>query len=106
MYNLISRTLSMANLDSFYRLFLVPGMYHCGNGLGAPWFGQNGAQSNKVNRTSHNALLALVDWVEGGHAPDTIIGSSDSGHLGESRTHCRYPMRSVRIGRHWLCDSE
>ncbi|KAJ7803528.1 hypothetical protein B0H14DRAFT_3487240 [Mycena olivaceomarginata] len=35
--------------------------------------------SNAVNTSSHNILLALVDWVEGGDAPDTIIGTADNG---------------------------
>jgi feruloyl esterase len=42
---------------SFYRLFMVPGMNHCGGGQG-PWLA--------------DWLAALERWVEGGQAPDTI----------------------------------
>jgi feruloyl esterase len=38
-YDLISRTLRMPSLDTFYRLFLIPGMGHCAFGPGATRFG-------------------------------------------------------------------
>ncbi|KAJ7857312.1 tannase and feruloyl esterase [Mycena olivaceomarginata] len=94
MYDLISRTLRMPSLDPFYRLFLVPGMVHCAFTPGASRFGQYERGSNAVNASSHNILLALVDWVEGGEAaaPDTIVGTAEDG---ATRVHCRYPQRSV-----------
>ncbi|KAJ7624364.1 tannase and feruloyl esterase [Roridomyces roridus] len=98
-YDLISHTLSLPTLDSFYRLFLIPGMGHCSGGIGAPSFGQSGGL-NAVNDSAHNILLAMVDWVEGGVAPETIIGS---GTGGATRTHCRYPMRSVFNGTVFVC---
>ncbi|KAJ6526846.1 tannase and feruloyl esterase [Mycena vulgaris] len=59
--DLISHTLSLppAQMDDFYRVLLIPGMGHCFGG---------------------------VDWIEGGAAPATIIGSDESG---AERTHCR-----------------
>ncbi|KAJ7237297.1 tannase and feruloyl esterase [Mycena haematopus] len=93
MYDLVSRTLGMPSLDAFYRLFLVPGMGHCAYGPGATRFGQFWPASNAVNSSSHNILLAMVDWVESGVAPDTIIGTAEEG--GATRAHCRYPHRSV-----------
>ncbi|KAJ7739812.1 tannase and feruloyl esterase [Mycena metata] len=98
-YDLISHTLSLPVLDDFYRLFLIPGMGHCSGGLGPTSFGQSDGL-NLVNTSSHNILLAMVDWVEGGIAPDTIIGS---GTNGSTRTHCRYPMRSVFNGTVFVC---
>ncbi|KAJ7336236.1 tannase and feruloyl esterase [Mycena albidolilacea] len=94
MYDLVSRTLRMPSLDTFYRLFLVPGMVHCTFTPGASRFGQYQRGSNAVNASSHNILLALVDWVEGGEAaaPDTIVGTAEDG---ATRVHCRYPQRSV-----------
>ncbi|KAJ7857303.1 tannase and feruloyl esterase [Mycena olivaceomarginata] len=94
LYNLISRTLDMPSLDEFYRLFLVRGMAHCALGPGAFCFGQFERGTNVVNASSHNILLALVDWVEGGAAaaPDTITGTAVDG---ATRVHCRYPQRSV-----------
>ncbi|KAJ7503643.1 tannase and feruloyl esterase [Mycena galericulata] len=102
-YDLIAHTLSLPLLDDFYRLFLIPGMGHCGTGLGANSFGQGilGFGINGIaNDSSHNILLALVDWVEGDAAPATIIGTAANG---SERTHCRYPQRSVWNGSLWAC---
>ncbi|KAG6828951.1 hypothetical protein H0H87_012981 [Tephrocybe sp. NHM501043] len=63
-YNLISKALHLPSLDSFYRLFLIPGMNHCAFGPGAWRFGQYGLMTNAMNASTHNVLLALVDWVE------------------------------------------
>ncbi|KAF7365638.1 Carboxylic ester hydrolase [Mycena venus] len=99
-YDLISQTLSQP-LDDFYRLFLIPGMGHCFGGLGPTLLGQGIVPgTNAVNDSAHNVLLALVDWVEGGLAPATIIGSDGNG---TERTHCRYPMRSVFNGTLFVC---
>ena len=43
-----------------YRLFMVPGMYHCSGGPGA---------------NSFDTLTALDNWVENGTAPDQIIAT-------------------------------
>ena len=48
--------------DANVRLFAVPGMTHCSDGLALDKF---------------DALTALVDWVENGKAPDRIIASVD-----------------------------
>ncbi|KAG6864763.1 hypothetical protein C0991_007289 [Blastosporella zonata] len=101
MYNLISQTLAMPSLDDFYRLFLIPGMNHCGGGPGATAFGQGGLESNVVNTSSHNVLLAIVDWVEKGVGPDNVIGT---GTAGQTRVHCRYPQRSVWNGASFVCE--
>lgn len=45
----------------FARLFLVPGMGHCGGGPATDQF---------------DALTALVDWVEQGEAPEQLIASA------------------------------
>ncbi|CAK5265911.1 unnamed protein product [Mycena citricolor] len=104
MYDLVSQTLDMSTLDPFYRLFLVPGLGHCTGGLGSPNFGQSGeALPSAVNASSHNLLLALVDWVENGVGPEHMVGTSDDGK--RERIHCRYPMSSVWAPkqRTWLC---
>ncbi|KAF8122735.1 tannase and feruloyl esterase [Mycena galopus ATCC 62051] len=98
-YDLISHTLSLPLLDDFYRLFLIPGMGHCSGGLGPTSFGQSDGL-NLINDSAHNILLAMVDWVEGGIAPATIIGSDANA----TRTHCRYPMRSVFNGTVFFCE--
>lgn len=78
-------------------------MQHCYSGPGAWAFGQGsiiGLDTNAVNDTSHNILLAMVDWVEGGEAPDVIVGLDSNG---TARTHCRYPSESRWDGTEWAC---
>jgi feruloyl esterase len=51
--------------QDFFRLFIIPGMNHCGGGVGA---------------SSIDYLSYLENWVEQNHAPDKMIGAhvSDS----------------------------
>ena len=59
-YETVEKTMGgRKNTQSFFRLFLIPGMNHCGGGGGAldvDWIG------------------ALEEWVEKGRAPDVIAG--------------------------------
>jgi feruloyl esterase len=50
----------LAATQSYARLFMVPGMYHCSGGPGPNVF---------------DALTPLVQWVEQGVAPETIIAT-------------------------------
>ena len=60
----------------FYRLFMVPGMAHCGGGPGPNAFGQpfsvNGPNPSDA---SDDILTALDQWVEHGRAPDQIVAT-------------------------------
>jgi feruloyl esterase len=77
--------------SDFYRLFMVPGMAHCGGGPGANEFGGSGADAPIVD-ASHDVLSALENWVEKGHAPDRIIASKlDSGKVVRTHPLCAYP---------------
>jgi feruloyl esterase len=61
----------------FYRLFMVPGMFHCGGGVGVSTF---------------DALTPLVTWVEKGTAPASILGSRVvDGKTVRTRPLCPYP---------------
>jgi feruloyl esterase len=60
----------------FFRLFMIPGMFHCGGGVGAG---------------STDFLPALVDWVEKGAAPERIVVSSKRDGQFRSRPVCQYP---------------
>jgi len=71
-------------IDDFYRLFMVPGMLHCGGGTGPSTF---------------DAFGALVNWVEQGIAPESIIGSHlTNGVVDRTRPLCPYPKEAVYIG--------
>jgi feruloyl esterase len=77
--------------SNFARLFLVPGENHCGGGPTTDKF---------------DALDALVDWVEGGVAPESITASvrAENTELpaswAEDRTRplCPYPLVAKYVG--------
>ncbi|KAJ7058566.1 tannase and feruloyl esterase [Mycena amicta] len=92
LYDLISRTNSLPSLDEFYRLFLIPGMDHCEGGPGAFKFGQSPNARAPTANSTHDIISALVDWVENGIGPESIIGTDMNA---AEREHCRYPMKSV-----------
>ena len=62
------------NTQDFYRLFMVPGMSHCGGGPGANAFGQ-GLNGPNPSDPADDILSALDRWVEHRDAPDTIIAT-------------------------------
>ncbi|KAF7190265.1 putative feruloyl esterase B-1 [Pseudocercospora fuligena] len=74
------------DLDDFYRFFPIPGMGHCtdtADHVNAPYFiagismTNNGRNSVPGYQDSkHDVLLALMDWVENGTAPEFIIGTA------------------------------
>jgi len=63
--------------DQFYRLFMIPGMAHCGGGPGLSAF---------------SGMDALVKWVEEGIAPDSIMASGKPGGIEVQRPVCPYPQ--------------
>ncbi|KZV85851.1 tannase-domain-containing protein [Exidia glandulosa HHB12029] len=89
-HEMVAKTLGTRPLDA-YRMFAVPGMGHCAGGNKAPsdFGGDPGASGTKPANfdAQHNAILALIQWVENGTAPDQIIGSGS----GFSRPLCPYP---------------
>jgi feruloyl esterase len=62
--------------DRFLKLYLVPGMAHCGGGVG---------------HSSVDWLSPLVNWVENGVEPQAIVGSRGA----STRPHCPYPQEAV-----------
>jgi feruloyl esterase len=74
-YNSVARELGgHEDTQDFYRLFMVPGMAHCGGGAGANAFGQ-GVNGPNPSDPSDDILTALDRWVETRHAPDKIIAT-------------------------------
>lgn len=61
-------------VPDFYRLFMVPGMSHCGGGIGPNDFGNGGVRATAAD-PSRDIVAALDHWVEKGIAPDRIVAA-------------------------------
>jgi feruloyl esterase len=80
------------NQSDWVRLFMAPGMGHCGGGPGVNTF---------------DSIGTLEKWVEKGVAPDTMLGT---GANGMSRPLCPYPQYAeykgsgdLKDGKNWSC---
>jgi feruloyl esterase len=83
-YEQVARTLSGAKLGESFRLFMAPGMAHCGGGEGPNDFDKIGT---------------LEQWVEKGKAPDQIVAShSKGGAVDRTRPLCPYPQVATYKG--------
>lgn len=60
---------------TFYRLFMVPGMGHCGGGTGPTTFGGVSQVAPLQLDAQHDMIKALERWVEHGVAPKKIIAT-------------------------------
>ena len=70
--------------DDWFRLFMVPGMQHCGGGPGPNQF---------------NAMAALERWREAGTPPEMLVATHvTGGAVDNSRPLCPYPQVAVYKG--------
>lgn len=105
-YNSVVETVGGQTADGSLRLYMVPGMQHCGGGPGATAFGQDEAAPR--SDAEHDIFTALVQWVEDGKAPSTIIATkydeSDTAkikahpHAEMTRPLCVYPQEAKYNG--------
>jgi hypothetical protein len=76
-YESVMKKLGAQQTKEFYRLYMIPGMFHCAGGVGcdrADWF------------------TPVVNWVEKGVAPGALAGSRvANGTTVMTRPHCVYP---------------
>ncbi|RAH75890.1 tannase and feruloyl esterase [Aspergillus japonicus CBS 114.51] len=76
---------SAAALGEFYRLYLVPGMAHCGT---------NSEQPNGPFPQTNMAVM--IDWVENGVVPVTLNSTVLQGdNEGEHQQICAWPLRPL-----------
>lgn len=74
----------VSKIDRQARMFLVPGMGHCGGGDGP---------------NSFDTLSTLDQWVENGKAPETMIAShATAGKVDRTRPLCAYPNVAAYSG--------
>jgi feruloyl esterase len=79
-YNRVTQRMGGAKSTAeFLRFFLAPGVGHCGGGAGPTPTGQ---------------LEAMLEWVEDGKAPETLLATrrDQSGTVTRSRPLCQYPL--------------
>ena len=85
--------------SEFARLFLAPGVAHCGSGAGPAPSG---------------VLDALLSWVEDGKAPETLtaVKRDQAGAINRSRPLCQYPLvakykgaGSTDVAANFVCSS-
>ncbi|KAF1850268.1 tannase and feruloyl esterase [Cucurbitaria berberidis CBS 394.84] len=73
-------------VDNYYRLFLAPGVEHCGG-------------ANSIGPVPKDPLAALVDWVENEAPPETLEAETTA-YYGEpvTRDLCAWPAKSKYMG--------
>jgi feruloyl esterase len=92
---------SSTSVDDFYRLFMVPGMAHCGQGVGPVHFGNDAAPAPGATGPDRDVFAALEAWVERGVAPSRLIGSGPSPlepTTTMTRPLCPYPQQPLYKG--------
>jgi feruloyl esterase len=66
------------NTPDFFRLFMIPGMAHCSGGIGPD---------------RHDPMTAIINWVEKGQAPSTMLASRVvDNKVVRTRPLCAYPQ--------------
>ena len=100
-YKSVVAKMGAKDSDSFVRLFMVPGMQHCGGGPGPSVFGQ---ASVAQGDPQHDVAAALEQWVERGVAPEQIIatkykGMNAASGVARTRPLCAYPKVAAWNGK-------
>lgn len=69
------------HIDDYFRVFMLPGVFHCRGGPGPDRF---------------DAMSLLIDWVEHNHAPQTMLTwqSAPSGERVQLRPACVFPAEA------------
>ena len=83
----------------FARLFMVPGMHHCGGGPGPNVFGGPNQGLPPELDAQHDIVMALDRWVEDGVAPEKLIASHiANGAVDRTLALCPYPQTPIFNG--------
>jgi hypothetical protein len=101
-YESVATTMGgVESIQSFYRLFLAPGMQHCGGGPGPNAVGAAFGQAGPKDDPEHDVISALALWVEGGVPPEKITATlyrdnDPNKGVAAQRPWCVYP----KVGRY------
>ena len=84
-YDEVMQTMGAEQTRSFFRTFMIPGMFHCYGGRNVDRF---------------DTMTTLINWVEAGLAPDRIIASAaKNNRTTRTRPLCPYPKVARYTGR-------
>lgn len=77
-------------VDDYFRVFMMPGMFHCRGGAGPDRF---------------DAMTPLINWVEGGSAPDSFDTWQLSAQQQRTaiRPTCAHPKRAHKSEKGYIC---
>jgi feruloyl esterase len=78
----------MGDPSGFYKLYLVPGMLHCGGGPGP---------------SNVDWLAELDQWVVADKAPAAVTATAGRSGKGDSQLLCPYPAVAHKVGEGWVC---
>jgi feruloyl esterase len=92
-YEAVRTKLGPKVADTFVRLYMLPGVQHCGGGPGPNHYGD----FDKEPDATSNMLLALERWVESGVAPSNLTAvryqnNRPASGVERSRPICAYPQ--------------
>jgi len=97
-YESVIRKMGRSPAESFTRLYMVPGMQHCGGGPGPENFGE--ALDATSTDPQHNIRITLENWVEKGTAPSSFVVSKAATASSPEITRplCPYPQSAKYKG--------
>ena len=95
-YDTVVAKMGAQRASNFVRLYMVPGMQHCGGGAGPDDFGQG--RTPEGDRF-HSVDTALEAWVEQGAAPASLIAAKHrQGAADKTRPLCAWPATAKYKG--------
>jgi hypothetical protein len=104
-YNSVAAKMGgLVSIQSFHRLFMAPGMEHCGGGPGPNAVGGVFGSPSPSRDPTHDVVSALAHWVEDGAAPSQITATSyrdddPSKGVAAQRPWCAYPANARFSGQ-------
>jgi hypothetical protein len=85
--------------ESFFKLYMIPGLQHCGGGLGC----------FDTQEDLEKLFFSVIGWVEKGKAPKSLTGSRIDAVTGEvlrTRPLCPYPQTAHYHGGGSIDDAD
>ncbi len=104
-YSAVAKQLGgVEQTQAFYRLFMAPGMQHCGMGPGPSAVGGVFGLPSPAHDATHDVVAALNHWVEDGVAPTHIVATryhddDPTKGIAAQRPWCPYPLVAHFTGK-------